>query len=94
MPEEEKLRFIREEPWIARTLRKFRPLRVVPKEIHDWLFDWAEDVGRVMRSREMMVSFVASMGYYAIAVGLISLLESIGLVPKVVERVKRIVGRG
>jgi len=83
------VRFIRDEPWIARTLRNFRPLDIIPKDIHDWFWDWVEDVGAAMRSREMMVSFVASAGYYAIAMGMLTVLESLGVKP--VKLVKKII---
>jgi hypothetical protein len=76
-----RLRFIREEPWIARTLRTIKPLRIVPDELHDWLFDWVEDVGAVMRSREMMVGIAASIGYYAILMSLMRFLGATGLRP-------------
>jgi hypothetical protein len=79
LAERRKLRFIREEPWIARTLREIRVTRLVPSDLRDWFWDWVEDVGTVMRSREMMVSFVASMGYYAISLVLISFLSAVGL---------------
>jgi hypothetical protein len=89
--ERRKLRFIREDPWIARTLREIRLTRLVPSDLRDWFWDWVEDVGTVMRSREMMVSFIASMGYYAISLGLISLLESLlGIRLGVVRRLLRI----
>jgi hypothetical protein len=76
-----KLRFIREEPWIARTLRTIRPLGIVPKDIHDWFWDWVEDVGAALRSREAMVSFAVSMGYYALVRSALMLLESFGVKP-------------
>jgi hypothetical protein len=76
--EKKKLRFIREEPWIAQTLRTFRPLKIVPEDLHDWFWDWVQDVGAVMRSREMMVGFVASIGYYALALGLMNLFSRLG----------------
>ena len=87
---EKKLRFIREEPWIARTFRTFRPVGIVPEDLHNWLWDWVEDVGAAMRSREMMVSFIASTGYYAIGISLLSVLENLGLVPSIARLIKRI----
>ena len=89
--ERKKIRFIREEPWIAQTLRTFRPIGIIPEEIHTWVFDWLEDIGATMRSREMMVGFLASMGYYAIGVGLISLLESTGVMQSIVKTIRSIV---
>jgi len=86
--ERKKLRFIREEPWISRVLRTFRPLRIIPDEIHNWAFDWLEDIGSVMRNREMMAGFLASMGYYLIGIGLISLFENIGFSPNIIKRIK------
>jgi hypothetical protein len=82
LSEEKKLRFIREEPWIAQTLRTFRPLKIVPEDLHDWFWDWVQDVGAAMRSREMMVGFVASMGYYALFLGIVNLLGRLGLVKR------------
>jgi hypothetical protein len=90
MAERKKLRFIREEPWIARTFRTFRPVGIVPEDLHNWLWDWVEDVGAAMRSREMMVSFMASIGYYAIGISLLSVLENLGLVPSIARLIKRI----
>jgi hypothetical protein len=83
-----KLRFIRDEPWIARTLRTFRPLNVIPEDLHEWFWDWVEDVGTVMRSREMMVTTVASMAYYAILMSALSMLEVFGV--KSVKIVKKL----
>jgi hypothetical protein len=90
LAERRKLRFIREEPWIARTLREIRLTRLVPSDLRDWFWDWVEDVGAAMRSREMMVSFAASMGYYAIGLGLMSLLEALGIRPVLVKKLLRI----
>jgi len=87
-----KLRFIREEPWVARTLRGIR-IGVAPKELHTWLWDWVEDVGRAMRSREMMVGFAASMGYYAILMALLSVVERLGVAPRL-TRLLRVAARG
>ncbi len=86
----ERLKFIREEPWIARTLRTIRPLRIIPEDLHNWLFDWIEDIGLVMRSREMMVSFLASLGYYVVLLSLLSTMEATGVAPGLIKRVKGI----
>lgn len=72
MSEIRKIRFIREEPVFAQSFRQFY-LKILPQEIHEWAWDWVEDVGRVMRSREMMVSFVASGLYYVALVALLSI---------------------
>jgi hypothetical protein len=93
---EAKLRFIKEEPWISQILRTFRPIGIIPEDLHNWFWDWVQDIGAAMRSRDMMVGFAASIGYYAIAVGLFSLLESVGVTPGAVKRLKGLIlgGRG
>jgi len=77
------IHFIREDPWISQVLRTFRPLNIVPKEIHDWFWDLARDVGAVMRSREMIVYFIASLGYDLLKANLISLIEDLGIMPRI-----------
>jgi len=67
---ERKLRFIKEEPWIAQILRQLRFIGVVPEDLRNWFWDWVEDVGRVVRSREYMVSCIAS-GIYYVGISLI-----------------------
>jgi len=64
MEERKKIRFISPEPRLALALRRIPP--IIAPEIKDWWNSWLEDVGRVMRSRDMMVANVASMAYYAI----------------------------
>jgi len=58
-----RIRIISEEPKIASALRKLSPL-VSPKFKEFWV-GWVEDVEEAMRSREMMVSSVASSIYRA-----------------------------
>jgi len=93
---EAKLRFIKEEPWISQILRTFRPIGIIPEDLHNWFWDWVQDVGAAMRSRDMMVGFAVSVGYYAIAMGLFTLLESVGVTHGVVKRLKSLIlgGRG
>lgn len=74
MEERGKLRFLREEPVLALVLRKI-DFKILPASLRTWALDWVEDVGRVMRSREMMVGTVASLAYYFIALGLISVFS-------------------
>ena len=82
------LRFIREEPILANTLRKI-DLKILPTDIREWALKWVEDVGRAMRSREMMVGFVASALYY---VGLICLVSFIPALRREVAE-KTLIGR-
>lgn len=63
--EREKIRFISSEPKLGRIFRASKPL-ILPAELHDYVADWVEDVGAVMRSREMMVGQAASVIYYAV----------------------------
>jgi hypothetical protein len=82
------LRFIREEPVLANTLRKI-DLKILPTDIREWGLKWVEDVGRTMRSREMMVGFVASSLYYVVLMCLVSFIPA--LRREVVE--KTLIGR-
>lgn len=74
MEERRKIRFIREEPIIAMTLRQYY-FGVLPKDLHDWFWDWVQDVGAAMRSREYMVGMVASVAYYVLFILAIKLLK-------------------
>lgn len=73
MSEERRIRFIREEPWIAMALRQLY-LGVLPADLHKWLWDWVQDVGAAARSREAMVGFAVTLLYHAAALALITLL--------------------
>jgi hypothetical protein len=86
--EKKRTRFIREEPWIAQTLRTVKLLKFVPEELRDWFWDWVQDVEAMARSREMMVSFVVTM-LYSIAAA--KLLELLG-VAEVFKAVRRALG--
>jgi hypothetical protein len=70
------LRFIREEPVLANTLRKI-DFKILPTDIREWGLKWVEDVGRTMRSREMMVGFVASSLYYVVLMCLVSFIPAL-----------------
>ena len=70
-----KIRFISEEPKLGTWLKTRKPI-VLPQDIYDWATDWVHDVGAVMRSREMMVSTVASAAYYVILMGLVRLISA------------------
>jgi len=67
-------RFISEEPRLAYVMKAV-DLGLLPKDVKEWAVSWVEDVGRVVRSREMMVGFVASVIYYA---GIVSVLSVVG----------------
>lgn len=85
MAEERKIRFIREEPWIAMTLRQYY-FKLLPRELHAWFWDWVQDVGTVMRSRSTMVNMVATATYYillSVALELFPTLKTFTIVKKV-----------
>ncbi|HDN18282.1 MAG TPA: hypothetical protein ENF41_04395 [Candidatus Bathyarchaeota archaeon] len=73
--ERKRIRFISEEPKLANILKRRKPI-IIPDYLYMWSVQWIEDVGRVMRSREMMVSAVASALYYA---GIMSLARFINI---------------
>jgi len=73
--ERRKIRFISEEPKLGMWLKTRKPI-VLPQDVYDWATDWVHDVGAVMRSREMMVSMVASVAYYALFMGLLRIISS------------------
>lgn len=84
-----KLRFVKEDPWIAKTLRQYRPAKVLPADLHEWFWDWIEDVGTMMRSREMMVSYVASLIYSLLELGILGALTTLfpdTIISKLIER--------
>jgi len=56
-------RLIASEPRLARILEQIN-LGILPEDVRDWAIGWVRDVGTLLRSREMMVGFVASLVYY------------------------------
>lgn len=68
----EKLRFISPEPKLAMVLRRRRP-KLLPEDLYDYTVSWVEDLGTYMRSREYMVSTLASYISYALLLGVASL---------------------
>jgi predicted AAA+ superfamily ATPase len=75
MTEQQKLRFISEQPVLAQTLRQLY-LGILPKDIHTWAFDWFEDIGSIMRSRDFIAHNIAQLILF---VGLNSLARIIGV---------------
>jgi len=69
--ERPRLRFVSEEPKLAYALRKL-DFKLLPVNVREWALGWVEDVGRAMRSREMMVGVLASAAYYVLLMGLLS----------------------
>ena len=59
---DKRIRFIREEPVFAQSFRGIY-FGLVSKELHDWFWDWVEDIGRTLRSREYMLSVVTGAIY-------------------------------
>lgn len=75
MAERERIRFIKEEPVLARTLRAYY-FGLMPKEIHEWAFDWWEDIGSIMRSRDFMAYTASQLMLF---IGLDSLSRLLGV---------------
>jgi hypothetical protein len=61
-----RLRFINEEPWIAKTARQIKLVKLMPQDLHDWFWSWVEDVGAIMRSRDLMAHYAATLIYRVI----------------------------
>jgi hypothetical protein len=75
MTEQQKLRFISEKPVLAQTLRQLY-LGILPKDIHNWAFDWFEDIGSILRSRDFIAYTITQQILF---VGLSSLTRIIGV---------------
>jgi len=73
---DERIRFISPEPVLAQALRKRKPV-ILSEAGYKYVVDWVEDVGRVLRSRDMMVSMAASGVYSVILVGLFALVPGL-----------------
>lgn len=77
----QRLRLIKDEPRIALTLRGIRDALPRAKgrqgALSEWALQWLEDLGTVIRSREMMVISVASIGQFLGISRLIAVLPAI-----------------
>jgi len=80
------IRFISEEPRLAKILERI-DLSVLPRDIRVWAIAWLKDIGKAVRSREMIVGYLASSIHYAILLVAISLLEKRGINLPVVKRI-------
>ena len=76
----QQFRIISDKPRLAMVLREF-DLGILPKDVREWAISWVEDVGTLVRSRDMMVGFAASLTYYIVAFTLMSMLKTKGLLP-------------
>jgi hypothetical protein len=56
-------RLISPEPRLAKILERI-DLGILPKDVRNWAIGWIRDVGTLVRSRDMMVGFAASVVYY------------------------------
>jgi len=65
----EEIKIISPNPRVAEFLAK-RDSLIIPKEVYDFGVSWVRDVGKVMRSREFLVSSVASYASYGIILAL------------------------
>lgn len=65
----EETKIISPHPKVAEFLAKRESL-IIPKEVYDFGVSWIRDVGKVMRSREFLVSSVASYASYGIILAL------------------------
>jgi len=67
-------RLISSEPRLAKMLEQI-DLGILPKDVREWAISWIRDVGTLVRSREMMVGFAASLVYYLGLVAVMHVLE-------------------
>lgn len=65
----EEIKIISPDPRIAEFLAQ-RKNTFIPKEVYEFGVSWIRDVGKVMRSREFLVSSVASYASYGIILAL------------------------
>jgi len=70
------IRFINPRPWVAERLKQRKPI-LVSETFYQWCLSWVEDVGTVLRSRDMMVFTIASAIQYVGIMVIISFLESL-----------------
>lgn len=63
MEEKERIRFVSPEPTLANILRARRTI-LLSEEWKDYVVDWIGDVGATMRTRQYMISAMASGSYY------------------------------
>jgi hypothetical protein len=71
------VRFVSSEPRLAQVLEAV-DFGILPRDVREWAIGWMKDVGKVVRSREMMVSFVASLVYYTGFLSALSAMEKLG----------------
>jgi len=67
-------RLISPEPRLAKILERV-DLGVLPRDVREWAIGWVRDVGSLVRNREMMVGFAASLVYYVGLIAAANLLE-------------------
>jgi|GEM_PF-7103382 len=63
MSEQQRIRFISEKPILAQTFRQLY-LGILPKDLHKWAFDWAEDLGTIVRSRSFMAYTIVQLSLF------------------------------
>jgi len=80
------IRFISEEPRLAKILEHI-DLNLLPRDIRVWAITWIKDVGKAVRSREMIAGYLASSIHYAILLTAISLLEKGGINLPIVRKI-------
>jgi len=71
------VRFVSSEPRLAQVLEAV-DFGILPRDVREWAIGWMKDVGKVVRSREMMVGFVASLVYYTGFLSALSAMEKLG----------------
>jgi len=74
-------RLISDEPVLARTIRKSN-LGILPTDIREWAISWAEDIGRTVRSREVMLSMITTLIYRVGLTRAIKIVEGFGITSK------------
>jgi len=85
------VRFISSEPRLAQVLEAV-DFGILPRDIREWAIGWMKDVGKVVRSREMMVGFAASLVYYAGLLSALSAMEKLGFSARL-PLVRKLTGR-
>ena len=88
MSTKQSIRFISPEPRLALILHN-RKRFLIPEEIHEYFINWISDVGATMRSREFMVSSVASYASSGIIAGLAKRLPKSGIISGLFGETKR-----
>jgi hypothetical protein len=67
-------RLISPEPRLAKVFERV-DFGILPRDVREWAIGWVRDVGALVRSREMMVGFAASLVYYVGLVAAVGFLE-------------------